>query len=93
MKDDQNGVLSGIDLSVAAGLYDTLEMEFLRPDGTNEVVTADLFTDGTDSVIKYDNTDAAFIDQDGVWKRRGIISDSVSGAKFTGSWIEFSVEA
>lgn len=92
MKDDSNGTLTVLNLSAAAGIYDTFKMEFLKPDGTSVVKTADLFTDGTDGVIKYDNSDTSFLDQDGVWKRRGIVSHSVNGNHFTGSWVEFPVD-
>lgn len=92
MKDDQNGVLTILNLSVVAGIYDTFQIEFLKGDGSNQTVTAQLFTDGTDGVIKYDNSSATFLNSTGTWKRRGIVSHSVNGNKFTGSWIEFEVD-
>lgn len=92
MKDDNNGTLTVLNLSVAAGIYDTFVMEFLKPDGTTVTKTASLFTDGSDGVIKYDSTDPSFLDEAGTWKRRGIISHSVNGNRYTGSWVEFYVD-
>lgn len=93
MKNDTNGTITTINLSAVAGVYDTFQMQFLKPNGESVTETAALFTDGTDGVIKYDNTDAAFLDVSGTWRRRGIISHSVNGNKFTGSWVEFEVSA
>lgn len=92
MKDDNNGTLTVLNLSVVAGIYDTFEIEFLKPNGESVTKTAQLFTDGTDGVIKYDNSSATFLDVSGTWKRRGIVSKTGSNVSFTGSWIEFQVD-
>lgn len=52
-----------VDLSDAS----LLEIKFFKPDNTVVVVTANLFTDGTDGTIYYD-TGAGDLDTPGVWK-------------------------
>lgn len=97
MWDDQNGTL----VVVNAANYDIYEIDFMKPD--RSIVTkkstdsnpVDLFTDGTDGIIKWDDDENgvdSLLDVPGTWHRRGRLESSANGAKFTGSWIEFEVE-
>ena len=58
--DDDNTI---VDLSSAS----IIEIIFLKPDGSRNVVSAELYTDGTDGIIKY-NTVSGDLDQSGVYK-------------------------
>jgi hypothetical protein len=98
MIDDQNGSLSIIDLRN----YDEFWIEFQKPNDDANVLKAftdanpvDFFTDGSDGIMKWDDdVDGvdSLLDVSGTWRRRGIIGVAATGAKWTGSWIEFEVE-
>lgn len=51
----------------------TLEMHFQKPDGTTVTVAATLVGTGEDGKIQY-RTVSGFLDQDGQWKRQGLVT-------------------
>ncbi len=92
MKDNNNGTLAVLNLSVAAGLYDTFVIEFINQSLSVPVAkTATLYTDGTDGKIIFTNIDATFLNTGGTWKMRGKISKASTNTLFRGTWIEFEV--
>ena len=88
-----NQVLSIVDLSSAN--FDTYKLQFR--DGNNLVLTpvvASLFSTGPSGIIHYiNNSNPAFLYVSGTWGVRAVISNSISGVIYTGSFFEFPVDA
>lgn len=87
MKDNNNGTLSIINLAN----FNTLQIEFQNEVVKSIIKTATVFTTPGAGQIVYSNTDAGFLNQAGTWRMRGVISDTITKAKFTGTWYEFEV--
>jgi len=85
MQDNNNGVLSIINL----GNFNTLQMEFQNSNVKSILKTATVFTTPTAGQIVYQNSDPLFLNFPGTWLFRGVISDTISGSKFTGTWANF----
>ena len=88
MKDNNNGVLSIINLAN----FNTLQIEFQNASVKSILKTATVFTTPSAGQIVYQNSDPNFLNFPGSWLMRGVISDTVSGAKFSGTWYLFDVD-
>ena len=64
---DVNDATSVLDVSTCTAKY----IIITDPDGNETQFTASFLTTGTDGIIRYINSNAAFLDEGGVWKYHG----------------------
>ena len=82
-----NTDISGSNSLVDLGTVDTMEMVFTDPDSSETTKTAAIANaPGTDGIISFTNSDATFIDREGLWHYRAKLT-------FAGGNIFFSENA
>lgn len=86
IKNSETGAV--VDVSSA-----TILIKFRAPDDTEATETASLTGDGTDGVIQFKDTLAAYSDQLGTWKYWGVVTIGTDGPTPTSNTNEYEVIA
>lgn len=86
MYDNVNGTKTLIDLTNYTNYFMEFQNEQQQSVG---IFVAPLFGTASQGIINYINTSTTFLNAIATWRRRGILQNTISGAYFTGSWVEW----